>query len=188
MATVVFPKAELTSALDAVVAALNKERKQALEILGVQLLALERQSYEEKSHGRMGSDGIAWAPLKVSTILARLRKAGHLKAAAAKQVAKPAVAKRKGQRTVYTVAKTVKRNAALFRKLDAAGVVFQNQKGSKITGAGDRHRAGTTVVVSSHAAKQEVTISPGAYQIGVDTGLQRNSSTLGFVGPDGKGG
>ena len=188
MAGVQFPKGQLNGAVDAVVAMLAKKRKETLEVIGIQLLSHIKLAYIEKSRGGTGEDGISWAPLKVSTILARLRKAGHLKSSAVKSVKKPAVPPRPRQRTIYTVAKTVKKNEALFKQLDAAGVVFHDKKGNQVKGSSPRHKTGTTLAVTAATQKKTVNLSPGSYQIGVDTGLQLNSAGPGFAGPDGKGG
>jgi len=187
MAQIIFPKDELNASADAIAEAFIVHRQETFEVLGVQLLQFVQLAYIEKSNGTTGDDGIHWAPLKVSTILARLRRAGHITATKVNRKEETAVAPRPRQRTAYTVAKTVKRNKQLFEELEAAGVVFHDKKGKQIK-TGDKHKRGTTLAVTPNTQKSTVSISPGSYQIGRDTGLQLNSASPGFMGPDGGGG
>lgn len=69
-----FPVAELTAGVDAAALALRQRRREVLESVGQQLLALAHQAYIDKARGGTGSDGIKWAPLKVATVLGRLRR------------------------------------------------------------------------------------------------------------------
>lgn len=178
MATVHFPTAELTDAVDAVTAAIEQHRKDTFEILGVQLLQFIQLAYIDKSHGHLAEDGISWEPIQVATILGRLRKAGHIETHRHKF---------DQRQTYHKVVRTVKRNAELFAELEAAGVEIRDKKGKRVSAA-KRHRAGNVLHVDAETRKAKVTVSPGAYQIGIDTGLQFNSASPGFAGPDGKGG
>ncbi len=187
MTAIVFPTGQLIGAVDAVAEAIEKERRDTCEVLGVQLLQFIQLAYEEKSHGKTGEDGIAWEPITVDTVLGRLRKAGHLSTTPVKHVKKPAVPVAPNQRVIYKVARTEKHNKKLFGELEAAGVEFYDKKGKKISGA-KGHKAGTTLKINKATRENTVRVSPGAYQVGVDTGLQRASASPGFVGPDGKGG
>lgn len=189
MPSVIFPEAQLIGAVDAAALAIQQGRKETLEIIGTKLLSFSRLDYETKSRGGTGDDGVSWAPLKVSTILARMRKAGHLKS---KSIAGSKIPKgvpiSPGQRSVGVIARTVKANQKLLSALDKAGVQFHDRKGKKIIGDRARYRTGTHVTVGSATRNKTVSFSLGAYQIGVDTGLQRASAGPGYSSPDGKGG
>jgi hypothetical protein len=169
-----FPERELIKAVDAVTAALDEARKATLELIGTQLLEFSQLDYQAKSHGGTGDDGVRWAPITVGTVLARERKAGHIKSKK-----KPGAKK-----SVVTIAKTRKENKKHYAALANAGVSFR--RGGKEASKNDRHKAGTTVHAS--AAVRNKQIATGSYQIGIDTGLQANSARPGYVTPDGKGG
>lgn len=175
---VVFPARELSDAITATEVALLQSRRDILETIGVQLLSYAKLDYVTKSRGGTGTDGIKWAPIKVGTILARLRKAGHIKS-------RPVAGT---NRQTSVVAKTVKANEALFKQLARAGVKFRDKKGKVVKGNSPRAKAGNTVGVTKAVRSKSVTLSPGSYQIGVDTGLQLNSASPGYKGNDGKGG
>lgn len=177
---VVFPTAEIEAALDAATVALHQQRKELLDVVGVQLLQFAKLAYEEKSHGKQGRDGITWDWITVGTLMGRLRKAGHVKV-------KPKTINGKAVKSL-TVSKTVKANQQLFTQLAKAGVRFRDKSGKVIKGSRNRTKAGTTIHADSDTRSRKVKVAPGSYQIGINTGLQRNSATPGFVGPDGKGG
>lgn len=188
---VVFPTNTLIGAADAAALALFQERKKLLEIVGTQLLQFAQLDYVIKARGGTGSDGIAWAPLQVATILARLRsKAGHIKAVPIKDAKlHSAIPVGLKQTQVLVVAKTVKANQKLFNQLAAAGIKFHNPKtGKAIIGDRARYRAGTVLSGTNKARSKTVKQSTGSYEIGVNTGLQRSSARPGFAGSDGKGG
>ena len=175
---VVFPARELSDAVTAVDIALRQSRRDILETIGIQLLSYAKLDYVTKSRGGTGTDGITWAPIKVGTILARLRKAGHLKS-------RPVAGT---NRQTAVVAKTVKANESLFKQLARAGVKFRDKKGNVVKGNRPRSKAGNTVGTTKAVREKTVTLAPGSYQIGVDTGLQLNSAGPGYKGSDGKGG
>lgn len=173
-----FPDDDLNRAAAAAAEGLQKFRHNMLEQIGTQILSYVKLDYVAKSRGGTGTDGIHWAPLKVGTILARLRKAGHLKT---RRVAGT-------NRTEGVIAKSVKANEALFKQLARAGVKFRDKKGNAIKGTKPRSKAGNTVGTTKEIREKSVKLAPGSYQIGVDTGLQLNSAGPGYKGPDGKGG
>lgn len=177
-ARVEFPSDDLNRAVDAAAEGVQKFRHNMLEQIGTQLLSFVKLDYVTKSRGGTGTDGIKWAPIKVGTILARLRKAGHLKS-------RPVPGT---NRKIGVVAKTVKANEALFKQLARAGVKFRDKKGNTIKGSKPRAKAGNTVGTTKATREKSVKLAPGSYQIGVDTGLQLNSAGPGYSGPDGKGG
>lgn len=185
-----FPEGPLIDGVEAAAEAVRRYRHQLLEKIGVQILSFVKLDYVAKSRGGTGTDGIKWRPITVATILARLRKAGHLKSKPIKGSKIPAgVPVSARQRSVRVVAKSVKANEALFRELAKAGVKFRDKKtGRVIKGGQARAKAGTYIGVSQKTAKRTVNISPGSYQIGVNTGLQLNSASPGYQAPDGKGG
>lgn len=188
---VVFPVVEMSSAVDAAALALHRQHTNILESIGFELLTFAAHAYVAKARGGTGEDGITWAPLKVSTILARLRsKAGHIKT---KPVAGSKIPKgiplRPGQKSVIVVKKTVKGNQALFSQLAAAGVKFHDAKtGKVIIGDRARYKAGTILSGTSKAGSKTVKLAPGTYEIGVNTGAQKNSAGPGYTKGDGKGG
>lgn len=185
-----YPEGQLIDGVTAAEEGWRQFRHNMLENIGVQILSFVKLDYVAKSRGGTGTDGIKWKPITVATILARLRKAGHLKSKSVKGSKIPAgVPLTAKQRSVRVVAKTVKANEALFRELAKAGVKFRDKKsGRVIKGTQSRAKAGTYIGVSQKTAKRKVNISPGSYQIGVDTGLQLNSASPGYQAPDGKGG
>lgn len=115
MARVIFPIDAMVSQAREAQGRMEEDRRNLLNILGVQLLSLEKQNFEKKSRGGTGEDGVRWKPLKQSTI------------------------EKKGQR----------------------GKPNERRKTT---------RSGKARPVA------------GSSQIGVDTGLMRNSSTPGFRG------
>ena len=187
---VVFPSNALTRAADAAALALFHSRKKTLEVVGVQLLQFAQLDYVIKARGGTGSDGIAWAPLQVATVLARLRrKAGHIKAVPVKDAKLHASIPVGAQKQVLVVAKTVKANQALFGQLAKAGIKFHNPKtGAVIKGTAARYKAGTVLSGAGRNASKTVKQSTGSYEIGVDTGLQRSSARPGFMASDSLGG
>ena len=118
-----FPEDQLIDGVEAAAEAVRRHRHQLLEKIGVQILSFVKLDYVAKSRGGTGTDGIKWRPITVATILARLRKAGHLKSKPIKGSKIPAgVPVSARQRSVRVVAKSVKANEALFRELAKAGV------------------------------------------------------------------
>ena len=194
-----FPVDQLTQAAAAVEQGLQQFRHNLLEKVGTQILSFVKLDYVTKSRGGTGTDGIHWAPIKVSTILARLQHtAKHIKAKPVRAPKGKAAKTRFGKPvTVRTVTaagartrkgESHKANQALFLQLAKAGVQFRDSNGRLIKGRGDRAKAGVTIHLSKEVANKRVNLSPGSYQIGVDTGLQLNSASPGYSGPDGKGG
>ena len=173
-----FPVDQLTQAAAAVEQGLQQFRHNLLEQIGTQILSFVKLDYVAKSRGGTGTDGIKWAPIKVGTILARLRKAGHLKS-------RPVPGT---NRRIGVVAKSVKANESLFRQLARAGVKFRDKKGNTVKGNRPRSKAGNTVGTTKAVRQKSVKLAPGSYQIGVNTGLQLNSAGPGYKGNDGKGG
>ncbi len=194
--SVTFPLVEMNAAVDATALALYQSRREMLDQIGVQLLSFTKLDYETKSHGGTGTDGIAWAPITVGTILARLRKAGHVHRVAHTSSTPDSVKATKAfgpkgakSTDALVVKKTVKANHALFLQLHRAGVRFLDKKtGAVIKGSRPKYKAGTYIKTGKGVRKQTVSLSAGSYQIGVDTGLQRNSASPGYTAPDGKGG
>jgi hypothetical protein len=168
MTTVVFPKDELKYAVDAVVTALNEERKTTLEILGTQLLSLEHLSSQKYAASRTDEDRATRTPNTVATVLARLRKAGHVRGRsikdlrAAKQLPASVPVSRK-QRRIHVVERTVKQNAALFTHLASAGVEFHSARGKKITGA-NQHKRGTFISANLQSMRHRISSSANGNQ------------------------
>lgn len=180
-----FPVRELTSAIDAVDKALLDSRRDLLEVLGVQLLSFSQEAYDEKATGAVGDDGIRWAPIQVATVLARLRRAGHLKAKPVGKTKVPnGVTVRPRQRNVLSVtargAKAAS-NKDLFDALHAAGVFFHDHKTGKKLAKGKRNKSKALLALSSTAARRN-TVDVSGYDIGIDTGLQQAAGTPVYKG------
>lgn len=71
---VVFPVTEIVRGIEGGVEFINKRRHDLLEILGIRVLSLAQEAFQEKSRGGTGSDGIKWAPLKPETIKRKNRR------------------------------------------------------------------------------------------------------------------
>lgn len=163
-----FPDDDLNRTVDAAQMALYAKRQELLELLGVQLLSLEKLAYVEKSRGGRGGDGITWKAITVGTLMARLRKAGHLKG--------------------NVIAKSVKKNQPLLKQLARAGVTFHDRKGKRLSKNQPLHKQGTLVGVDEATRRRRIKVAPDSYQIGVDTGAQLNSAGPSYSATDGKGG
>lgn len=171
-----------------------REQPEMLREVGVDLLSLCQRNYIDKARGGGGADGKPWRPLQAATILARLRKRNFISGS------------RKGQATVLKSNKGTTTLLQSLRKQGAIEIIHAAPKG-KGGGKGGKRRVsrnavrkgdtiriinGRQAVTSINAGrksknKQRVS-SIGAFEIGVDTGLQRASASPGFIGPDGKGG
>lgn len=180
-----FPVQELTSAVDAVSEALLQSRRDLLEVLGIQLLSFSQEAYDVKATGAVGDDGIQWAPIQVATVLARLRRAGHLKAKPVNKTKVPkGVAVRPRQRNVLSVTSKGAKAAAnkdLFDALHSAGVSFHDHKTGKKLAKGKRNKSKSFLALSSTDARHN-TVNVSGYDIGVDKGLQRASGTPVYKG------
>lgn len=180
----VFP-GDLLTYPDEVQRLMMARQAELMELLGIQYLSLVKQDFEVKSRGGTGAGGIKWAELKASTLLRRLRRgklvSGTLKTGSSGKIGKTS---------------TQVRQALKALELDGAIKVTKDKKAYKK--GGTFKVIDTTVRVRQHllphAASGGKTKSGkakppgGSYQIGVDTGLLRNSATPGFSGGDGKGG
>lgn len=185
-----FPYDEIAQHGREVQAEFIRQRGELLQVLGIQLLSKVKLAFEEKSRGGTGADGIKWKPLTANTLLRRLQKRG-----AVSGFKTHGGGFRNGQKG--TVAKNSKTTKDILRSLETAGAI-------KINGAGKAGsiKKGTTFTVTNNAkridsvnvagSKKTKTGKPrpsnSSHQIGVDTGLLRNSATPGYKGPDGKGG
>lgn len=168
----------VNKSLDRVALDLVNEQRDLLEEIGLTILGFAQQAYVDKGRGGTGSDGIKWAPLKVSTILARLRNtAGHIKRRKVTDIKLPrGFPLRKGQKNVLVVAVSKKENQALFTQLAKAGIKFHDAKtGMAIKGNKARFKAGTLLSGTGKASSRTVALSPGSYEIGTNTGMQKNT-------------
>lgn len=177
---ITFPTQELSAAVTAVDVAILAGRRDLLEVLGVQLLSFSQEAYTEKSRGLLGDDGIQWAPLMVSTIMGRLRRAGHLQSRNLSEVKLPEGFKvGKKQRKILQVSQRASKaalNQDLFDNLASAGVKFHDHKTGKLLRAGKRAKS-QAFVTNYRGAVGETRIDVNGYEIGVDTGLQRAAAT-----------
>lgn len=177
-----FPESQLSQTADAIALSIYNARRDLLEVLGVQLLSFAQEAYDVKSQGGVGDDGIQWKPIKVSTLLARLHRAGHLVDRDRHHTPVPkAVPVNKRQVYVQQVTKkgATKHNKELFDALSDAGLTFHNRKSGKLLKAGKRNQSGAFIGhVDKETMRNEVAV--GGYMIGVDTGLQRASGTPGY--------
>ncbi len=182
-AHVSFPLGQLSGAVDAAQLALFNSRRELLENIGIQLLSFSQEAYTVKSTGETGDDGIRWAPITVQTILARLRRAGHLKSHSLKTSKLPkGVAKAPRQRVAIKVTSKGAKgqgNSELFDALAKAGVVFRDKKTGKRLTTGKRAAVGAHVRIRGKSSLKN-TVNVSGYEIGVDKGLQRASATPGY--------
>jgi hypothetical protein len=162
--TFLFPDSELASAVDAVVRAIDRDRKKTQEILDAQLHSLQGSS--------SSSEPVQAGPnstTRVSTALSRLRQSGQLKSTSAK-TSTPATSG-SGQPKVLTVTKTATRNRRLFDRLATAGVEFHDKKGRKIVGAKPKHKAGTTLTLNAATRRSTLKSSSIRDQSSADAGV-----------------
>lgn len=160
------------------------QRQDLLEVIGVQILSFAQEAYDQKATGAMGDDGIQWAPLQVATILARLRRAGHLQSkpiGAAKVHADIPVGRK--QKNVLQVKRKVKGNEGLFDALSDAGIDFYDYKSGKKLSEGKRNKT-KAVLAKREKNSLSNTVNVSGYDIGVDTGAQRASGSPGYKGND----
>lgn len=191
-AKVIFPDDEINRAINQARSNMLKNRKELLEKIGVQLLQFSQLAYEEKSRGRTGDDGIRWDPIKVGTILARLRRAGHIGRVKSSITSSASTSRRRGEsrtkpfaQQTFAVKKTVKFNQDLFNELQKSGVEFRDKRGKSISRKGKKYTRGTTLSVSKRSTLS-ASVSTIGHQIGVDRGLQRASGSPGFSSAEGK--
>lgn len=185
---VLFPDDDIDRALNQANLEIIRKRKELLEKIGIQVLQFAQLAYDQKSRGQVGDDGIQWDPIQVSTILARLRRAGHIKS---KRGMNPPPARplKKGEKRPFRpihfeVSRSVKGNSDLFNALQDSGVEFRNKKGKALAKKDKKYGKGTLLKVAKQdTLKQSVSVS--GYMIGVDRGLQRSSASPGFHSEEG---
>lgn len=189
MLTITFDSASFLRQTAAAQRELVQRQPDLLQMVGMQILSLAQQNYIDKARGGGGADGKPWRPLQAATILARLRKRSHISGTKKKQA---------------TVLKSSKGTTALLqslRKQGAIEITHSTGKGGRARkGSRNAVRKGDTIRIvngrqminsinAGRTSKNTKKISAvGAFEIGVDTGLQRASASPGFRGPDGKGG
>lgn len=179
---VTFNTDDINRSLDQVAQDVYNQRQDLLEVIGVQILSFAQEAYDVKATGAAGPDGIQWAPLQVATVLARLRRAGHL---SSKPVgtAKPhkSIPVGKRQKNVLQVKRKVKGNEGLFDALSDAGLDFFDHKSGKKLTEGKRNKT-KAVLAKREKNSLKNTVNVSGYDIGVDTGLQRASGSPGYRG------
>ena len=179
---VTFDTNAVSRSLDQVGLDIFNQRQELLEVIGVQILSFAQEAYDQKATGATGDDGIQWAPLKVATVLARLRRAGHLSSkpvGTAKVHASVPVGRK--QKNVLQVKRKVKGNEGLFDALADAGIDFHDARTGAKLGAGNRNK--TKAVLAKRKKKAlSNTVNVSGYDIGVDTGLQRAAGSPGYRG------
>lgn len=168
------PLLQLTRAAQVKLAA---ESKDLLDIMGTMLLGQIQTAYKVKARGGTAEDGISWEPIQARTLLARMRRAGHIK-----KVKQKAGVKARPQ---FRIAKSNAENNKAFGQMARQGAIkpLSGGRGSA------RFRRGSTFQVTSSAKRKRgrKRISPGAggYEIGVDSGLQINTLQPGKSGTAG---
>lgn len=171
-----FPHAALASAVDAVVQAIDRDRKKTQDILDAQLQSLQGSSTSSEP-GQANRKSAS----KVSTVLSNLRQSGQLKSTLSKTSA-PATSG-SGQPKVLTVTKTATRNRGLFDRLATAGVEFHDKKGRKIVGSKSKHKAGTTLTLNAATRRSTLTSSSIRDQSSADAGVQAATDISAFNAP-----
>jgi hypothetical protein len=168
MFTFEFPQAQLEGIGIRAQSRLRQGTRDLLEVMGVSLLANVKTAYIAKSRGAKGEDGIKWDSITAQTLLQRLRRSGTIKPTKAKGV--------------YVVKKGNKENAALLTKLARIKAI----KGVARNKKGERFGTGSQIAVRKQNKDASKNVAPsGAYQIGVDTGLQLNTLQPGYQGSGG---
>lgn len=114
-----FDSAEQRRALALVRNELRTEVPKLMDVLGVQLLSDAQLAYVEKARGGVGEDGIRWAPLKRSTLAARVRRVGRGRTIVArrKKLAKQ-IRDTKGKGAGKKIARLRKQRAELRQELE----------------------------------------------------------------------
>lgn len=143
-----------------------------MHLVGVQTLSLARLAYRDKSRGNTGSDGITWDKLSRKTIEARVRK---------RAPSKRIVEQRR------KVAKQIEQTLEQAKQQSGKG----SGKRRKSRGKPPKEKVATLRkkrkdLLAKHQALVDREFSKHA--IGIDTGLQFNSSQPGFAATDGRGG
>lgn len=174
---------------------LRQHTQDILETMGKSLLELILEAYEEKSLGKIGSDGVQWEPIQLGTLLARLRRTGFIgkpkpgkeTEAVQKAQADPAKAgvhkDAKNTKTAIRLNKTNKELDRVLVNLRLSGILvtLKHSKGNAakkmvfsaghIFGIAKDKKTGRV----SDTLKRRITPQEGGYQIGVDKGMQRQS-------------
>lgn len=179
---VTFSANAVNRSLDQVALDIFNQRQDLLEVIGVQILSFAQEAYDVKATGAVGPDGIQWAPVKVATILARLRRAGQL---ASKSIATAKPHKNipigRRQKNVLQVKRKVKGNEGLFDALSDAGIDFYDYRTGKKLGEGKRNKT-QAVLAKREKNSLSNTVNVSGYDIGVDTGLQRAAGSPAYRG------
>lgn len=144
---------------------LDQRLAELLQEVGTSVLSAAKLDFQVKSRGGTGAGGITWEPLSPRTIAARARKHAGVKKTR-KKTAKLTGKIRDIEQELKFLGGKGKSVKAKKKKL---AKLKWDRKWSRRTTAG-------AMEIASRA------------QIGVDTGLLRNSATPGYQGPDGKGG
>lgn len=131
----------LPAKIDKAIANFNQKQAALLQEIGTTILSRQQLSFEKKSRGGQGDDGVKWAPLAESTERRKSRKEKD-----------------------------------------------RNAKRNRVKKLKDKLRKATTKAERSRLMDMiQVESSPNKSQIGVDTGMMRNTVTPGYKASDGKG-
>lgn len=185
--TITLPTEELTKSIEDVKEYLVSNAHQMLDLVGQALLAHVQEAYIVKARGGTGDDGIKWDWIQAGTLLARMRRAGHLTRPGQKD-AKHTTGKAAAGLTHFMKIKQPggkkyeearQANNAVLRRLASAGVI------KTVTGGKGDARFKTGAIIGIVKDKKTGTIreslrkrispSQGAYEIGRDTGMQVNT-------------
>jgi hypothetical protein len=158
--------------------ALHQHQSDLLDILGQMLLAQVQQAYVTKSRGGTGEDGIQWDGIQLGSLLARMRRVGHISAVKKTQTG-----------AEFQVKKSNKANSAVFGaivKIGAGKVVASGKgKGKFGTGTTIGLKKGRKTGTVAETLKKIVSPTAGGYEIGRDTGKQINTLQPGKSGDAG---
>jgi len=145
----------LPAAVNKVIADFDRKQAALLQEIGTTVLSRQRLSFEKKSRGGIGDDGVQWKPLAEST---ERRKAG------------------KERDTKTKMNKVRKLKGQLKKAKGELRAATTKQKRDKLF---DR--------IKTLETKISVESKPAKSQIGVDTGLMRNTVIPGYKAGDSKG-
>lgn len=153
---------------------LDQRMAELLQEVGTSILSNSKLDFETKSRGGAGAGGVTWKPLSPKTLENRVRRRSPSR--------KIVEQRRKLADQIRQITEQIKRLRRSVRKgenfkRDAAKLSSQYARIEKL-----RQKRADLM------AKHKTMFANEKGQIGVDTGLLRNSATPGFQGSDGKGG
>ena len=188
---VTFPTRDLINMTKQAQLALANEMQEILKVVGENLLAKVRRTYVDKGRGEKGEDGITWQPIQLRSLLARMRRSGHLVSPGRKDHPLTTGVLTRGTSRFQKVRKADAANSIVLRQAVHAGLLkvlsggLTNDKDGKpvykkgtLFGVVKHRRSGRT----ADSLKQRISPQGGGYAIGQDTGRQLDTLAPGANG------